>query len=588
MTSVINNLFFQGVQKKIIPRPKIRKKSYLNQLEPILVDIFLTRGVNSDEELKRGLVDLPSPDLLLGMESMLDHLVEVLQKQARLCIVADFDADGATSCCVAMLGLKMLGATQVNYVVPNRFEYGYGLTPEIVELVQQQHADYILTVDNGISSHDGVKAAHNAGMLVLVTDHHLPGETLPDAAAIVNPNQPNDEFPSKIIAGVGVIFYVLMALRARLRKINWFKDQNIPEPNLAQLLDLVALGTVADVVKMDQVNRILVYQGLLRIRSGSARPGIQALIDVAKRSMATLDSADLGFALGPRLNAAGRLDDMSLGIQCLLSENPALARDMAQQLDDLNRDRKDIEAQMKKEAMVLLQKMHQLDEKHLAAGVCLYDKYWHQGVIGILASRIKDRLHRPVVVFAPGDNGEIKGSARSIPDVHIRDVLAEVAAAHPAVLKKFGGHAMAAGLTLQMHDYPVFTLAFDEVVARHLNQVDLEQKIYTDGQLQAQQMTVEFVERLKNITTWGHDFPEPMFDGCFEVIQARVVGQQHLKWVLRFPESDQLVDAIAFFVDHAENWLGTRQIKTVYKLDINEYRGNRSVQLMLQYFEKLA
>ncbi len=588
MTSVINNLFFQGVQKKIIPRPKIRKKSYLNQLEPILVDIFLTRGVNSDEELKRGLVDLPSPDLLLGMESMLDHLVEVLQKQARLCIVADFDADGATSCCVAMLGLKMLGATQVNYVVPNRFEYGYGLTPEIVELVQQQHADYILTVDNGISSHDGVKAAHNAGMLVLVTDHHLPGETLPDAAAIVNPNQPNDEFPSKNIAGVGVIFYVLMALRARLRKINWFKDQNIPEPNLAQLLDLVALGTVADVVKMDQVNRILVYQGLLRIRSGSARPGIQALIDVAKRSMATLDSADLGFALGPRLNAAGRLDDMSLGIQCLLSENSALAKDMAQQLDDLNRDRKDIEAQMKKEAMVLLQKMHQLDEKHLAAGVCLYDKYWHQGVIGILASRIKDRLHRPVVVFAPGDNGEIKGSARSIPDVHIRDVLAEVAAAHPAVLKKFGGHAMAAGLTLQMHDYPVFTLAFDEVVARHLNQVDLEQKIYTDGQLQAQQMTVEFVERLKNITTWGHDFPEPMFDGCFEVIQARVVGQQHLKWVLRFPESDQLVDAIAFFVDHAENWLGTRQIKTVYKLDINEYRGNRSVQLMLQYFEKLA
>ncbi len=588
MTSVINNLFFQGVQKKIIPRPKIRKKSYLNQLEPILVDIFLTRGVNSDEELKRGLVDLPSPDLLLGMESMLDHLVEVLQKQARLCIVADFGADGATSCCVAMLGLKMLGATQVNYVVPNRFEYGYGLTPEIVELVQQQQADYILTVDNGISSHDGVKAAHNAGMLVLVTDHHLPGETLPDAAAIVNPNQPNDEFPSKNIAGVGVIFYVLMALRARLRKINWFKDQNIPEPNLAQLLDLVALGTVADVVKMDQVNRILVYQGLLRIRSGSARPGIQALIDVAKRSMATLDSADLGFALGPRLNAAGRLDDMSLGIQCLLSENPALARDMAQQLDDLNRDRKDIEAQMKKEAMVLLQKMHQLDEKHLAAGVCLYDKYWHQGVIGILASRIKDRLHRPVVVFAPGDNGEIKGSARSIPDVHIRDVLAEVAAAHPAVLKKFGGHAMAAGLTLQMHDYPVFTLAFDEVVARHLDQVDLEQKIYTDGQLQAQQMTVEFVERLKNITTWGHDFPEPMFDGCFEVIQARVVGQQHLKWVLRFPESDQLVDAIAFFVDHAENWLGTRQIKTVYKLDINEYRGNRSVQLMLQYFEKQA
>ncbi len=588
MTTVINNLFFQGVQKKIISRPKIRKKSYLTQLEPILVDIFLTRGVNNDEELKRSLADLPSPDALLGMESMLNHLVNVLQKQARLCIVADFDADGATSCCVALLGLKMLGAQQVSYVVPNRFEYGYGLTPEIVELVKQQQAEYILTVDNGISSHEGICAAHQAGISVLVTDHHLPGETLPDAEAIVNPNQPNDEFPSKNIAGVGVIFYVLMALRARLRKINWFTEQNIPEPNLAQLLDLVALGTVADVVKMDQINRILVYQGLLRIRSGHARPGIQALIEVAKRSVSTLDSSDLGFALGPRLNAAGRLDDMSLGIQCLLCERPELAHDMAQQLDDLNRDRKDIEAQMKKEAMLLLQKMHQLDEKHLSAGVCLYDKYWHQGVIGILASRIKDRLHRPVVVFAPGDNGEIKGSARSIPDVHIRDVLTEVAASHPAILKKFGGHAMAAGLTIQMHDYPVFALAFDDVVGRHLDQVDLEQKVYTDGQLQAPQITVEFAETLKNITTWGHDFPEPMFDGVFEVIQARIVGQQHLKWVLRFPKSDQLVDAIAFFVDQPESWLGTRQIQAVYKLDINEYRGNRSVQLMLQYFEKQA
>jgi len=326
----------------------------------------------------------------------------------------------------------------------------------------------------------------------------------------------------------------------------------------------------------------------LRIRSGHAHPGIKALIEIAGKQFSSIGASDLGFAIGPRLNAAGRMDDMSLGIQCLLTDDEHLAKDMAEQLDELNRDRKDVEAQMKDQAMSLLNEMQAFDEKHLPAGVCLFEKYWHQGVIGILASRIKDRLHRPVVAFASADNGEIKGSARSIPGVHIRDVLSEIAAAHPQILSKFGGHAMAAGMSIQMHDYPVFALAFDEVVARHLNNVDLEQKIYSDGQLSEKEITLEFTEYLNNAATWGQEFPEPVFDGVFDVIQCRIVGQQHLKFVLRFPMSDKLIDAIAFFVENSESWLGTRSIKAAYKLDVNEFRGNRSVQLMLQYIEKIT
>ena len=379
-----------------------------------------------------------------------------------------------------------------------------------------------------------------------------------------------------------------MALRSRLREQKWFEQQNIEQPNLAQLLDFVALGTVADVVALDQVNRVLVHQGLLRIRSGHAHPGIMALIEQAGKQFQSISASDIGFALGPRLNAAGRMDDMSLGIQCLLTDDLALAKEIAQQLDELNKDRKDIEAQMKNEAMSLLNEMNMLDEHHLPAGVCLFDKYWHQGVIGILASRIKERLHRPVVAFASADNGEIKGSARSIPGVHIRDVLSEIASSHPQILSKFGGHAMAAGMSIKMHDYPVFALAFDEVVAKHLDKVDLEQKIYSDGQLTEKEMTLEFTAQLNDAGTWGQEFPEPVFDGVFDVIQCRIVGQQHLKFVLRFPMSEQLIDAICFFVDKPENWLGTRSIKSAYKLDINEFRGNKTVQLMLNYIEKIT
>ncbi len=580
-------MYYQGVKKTIVSRPTGKKKSNLKELDPILNRIFSARGITENEQLERSLTNLPSPWLLSGMDVMIEHLILAIEEQQKITIVADFDADGATSCVVAMKGLELLGATNVSYVVPNRFEYGYGLTPEIVELVIQQQADVIITVDNGISSIEGVKTAKDANIKVLITDHHLPGDQLPDADAIVNPNMIDDEFPSGNIAGVGVIFYVLMALRNRLREIKWFETKKIQQPNLAQLLDFVALGTVADVVALDQVNRALVHQGLLRIRSGHAHPGINALIDIAKKQASSINSTDLGFALGPRLNAAGRMDDMSLGIQCLLTDDEILAKEIAEQLEQLNKDRKEVEAQMKNEAMSLLNDMQALDENHLSAGICLFEKYWHQGVIGILASRIKDRLHRPVVAFASADNGEIKGSARSIPGVHIRDVLSEIAVTHPKILSKFGGHAMAAGMSIKMHDYPVFALAFDEVVAKHLDAIDLEQKVFSDGQLSEKQITLDFAEVLQESGTWGQAFPEPVFDGVFDVIQCRIVGKQHLKFVLRFPLSELLFDAIAFFVEKPEQWLGTRSINAAYQLDINEFRGNRTVQLMLKYIEKI-
>ena len=581
-------MYYQGVKKTIVVRPVGKKRRQLGELHPLLERLFLARGITSEAELDRTLSKLPSPWLLSGMEDMVAHLITAIKEQQRISIVADFDADGATSCAVAIKGLQLLGAGPVQFVVPNRFEYGYGLTPEIVELVKLQNPDVIITVDNGISSVDGVKAAQNAGIKVLVTDHHLPGLELPPAEAIVNPNLVDDKFPSGALAGVGVMFYVLMALRSRLREQRWFESKQLAEPNLAQLLDYVALGTIADVVALDQINRILVHQGLLRIRTGRAHPGLNALIEVAGKNPQTLVASDLGFALGPRLNAAGRMDDMSLGIQCLLTDDPALAKDMALQLDELNNDRREVEGVMKHEAMAYLTEMKALDEQHLPAGVCLFDANWHQGVIGILASRIKDRLHRPVIAFAPAGQDLIKGSARSIPGVHIRDVLSDIAAAHPKLLSKFGGHAMAAGLSIKMHDYPPFALAFDEMVSKRLANIDLEQKILSDGELTEQEMTIEFADLLQNAATWGQEFPEPVFDGVFDVIQARIVGQRHLKLVLRKPGGDRVIDAIAFFMDQPEQWLGLRQIKAAYKLDINEFRGNRSVQFILQYLEKTA
>ena len=581
-------MYYQGIKKTIVTRVIDKNTRRLTGLHPIIERLFLARGITSDAELDRDLSKLPSPWLLSGMEAMVEHLIIAIQEQQRITIVADFDADGATSCAVAIKGLELLGAATVNFVVPNRFEYGYGLTPEIVELVKLQQPDVIITVDNGISSIEGVKAAQAAGIKVLVTDHHLPGAQLPSAEAIVNPNLMNDNFPSGAIAGVGVIFYVLLALRSRLRDRHWFSNNQRQEPNLGQLLDYVALGTVADVVALDQINRILVHQGLLRIRSERCHPGISALIAIAGKNPKSLLATDLGFAVAPRLNAAGRMDDMSLGIQCLLTDDPVLAKDIAGQLDALNNDRKKVEDVMKHEALSLLGEMKAIDEQHLLSGVCLFDSSWHQGVIGILASRIKDRLHRPVIAFAPAGKDLIKGSARSIPGIHIRDVLSDISASQPQLLSKFGGHAMAAGLSFSMHDYPVFALAFDKMVSKRLGDIDLEQKILSDGQLSEQDMTLEFADLVQNAATWGQNFPAPIFHGLFDVIQARIVGQRHLKLVLRKPNGDLLIDAIAFFMDQPEQWLGLRQIKAAYSLDINEFRGQRSVQFILQYLEKLV
>ncbi|GAW85988.1 single-stranded-DNA-specific exonuclease [Bathymodiolus platifrons methanotrophic gill symbiont] len=581
-------MHYFGITKKIVERPLLGRDAGVPEPNAVLKRIYLARGIKSDVDLQRGLAQLPSPWLLTGMEEMVIYLINAIEQQKKIVIVADFDADGATSCTVAMKGLKLLGADNVDFIVPNRFEYGYGLTPEIVELVKEKQADVLVTVDNGISSLSGVQAAKQAGIQVLVTDHHLPGDQLPDADAIVNPNLPNDEFPSRALAGVGVMFYVLMALRSRMREQGWFITRDIAEPNLAQLLDLVALGTIADVVALDQVNRILVHQGLLRIRSGKGHKGIKALVEIAGRNLHSLGSSDLGFAIGPRLNAAGRMDDMSVGIQCLLSNEEILAKKLAQQMDELNSDRREVEGQMKQEAMSLLKDMNVLDEQHLTAGVCIYNEDWHQGVIGILASRIKDRLNRPVIAFANAGDGEVKGSARSIPGVHIRDVLSDIAVAHPKVLQKFGGHAMAAGLSIQLHDYPVFMLAFDKAVEQRLVDVDLDQKVYTDGELTDAEMTIGFCELLKNAGPWGQEFPEPLFHGVFDVVQSRIVGQQHLKLVLRKQNDELLIDAIAFFVERPEYWLGIRQVNIAYKLDINEYKGQRSIQFIIDYIEKLA
>jgi single-stranded-DNA-specific exonuclease len=471
--------------------------------------------------------------------------------------------------------------------VPDRFNYGYGLTPEIVEVAMQWKPDLLVTVDNGISSIQGVAVAKEQGVQVLVTDHHLPGSVLPNADAIVNPNQPGDTFPSKNLAGVGVIFYVMMALRAKLRQQGWFESNKVEEPNLANLLDIVALGTVADVVPLDANNRIIVEQGLRRIRSGQCCEGISALLKMAGRNQGNIVASDLGFAVGPRLNAAGRLEDMSLGIECLLTDNTQTAMTLAGQLHQLNLERREIESDMRDQAMAALESLHfSTDEGEVPTGLCLFDEGWHQGVIGILASRIKEKFHRPVIAFAPAEgSNEIKGSARSIPGIHIRDVLDAVAAMHPGLIIKFVGHAMAAGLSLEKENFQSFARAFDEEVKRVSNEDLLQGVILSDGELSATDFQLELAEQLRNAGPWGQGFPEPVFDGEFQLVNKRILGEKHIKMVLRPPSSDQIVDAIAFnAVEHG--WDTDNEIiRVAYRLDVNEFRGQRSLQLMVEYME---
>ena len=556
-------------------------------ISPLLQRIYSGRSIKSASELELGLANLLPPSGLKGIEVATDLLVEALEKNQRFLIVSDFDADGATSCVVAIKALHLFGAQHVDYIVPNRFEYGYGLTPEIVELAKTRNPDLLITVDNGISSIDGVAAAQAAGIKVLVTDHHLPARETPAAEAIVNPNQHGCEFQSKCIAGVGVIFYTMLALRTRLREQDWFRQNDLPEPNMADLLDLVALGTVADVVPLDRNNRILVSEGLKRIRAGRARPGIAALLRIANRNPARLKASDLGFGLGPRLNAAGRLDDMATGIECLLAEQPEEAHELAMLLDGMNQDRKQIESDMRDQAFAHLSEI-ELSIEDIPAALSLFDPRWHQGVVGILASRVKEKYHRPVIAFADVSNGEaggeLKGSARSIPGFHIRDALDTVATNNPGLISKFGGHAMAAGLSLEKSKFEVFQKAFADEAARLLKPEQLQAILLSDGELEKESLSMATAQQLGDAGPWGQEFPEPMFDGRFNLIGQRKVGENHLKMVLSPLEENQFViDAIAFNVE-AIDWPAqtATEIEIAYRMDINEFRGNTTLQLMVE------
>jgi single-stranded-DNA-specific exonuclease len=480
--------------------------------------------------------------------------------------------------------LRSFGATQVQFLVPNRFAYGYGLTPELVVAAKEFSPDVIITVDNGIANHQGVEAAKALGICVIITDHHLPAETLPIADAIVNPNQRGDSFPSKNLAGVGVIFYVMLALRRQLNSEGWFEKKRIPEPNMSRFLDLVALGTVADLVQLDHNNRILVHQGLRRIRAGQCIPGIIALLELADRDFSRAVASDLGFAVAARLNAAGRLDDMSLGIECLLCDDSAQVRGHARTLNQLNEERKSIEKDMQTQALTALNKLNTQLQGELPKGLCLFDESWHQGVIGILASRIKDRFHRPVIVFAPGQEGEVKGSARSIAGLHIRDALALMDARYPQLIQKFGGHAMAAGLTLARQSLEPFIKAFDEIVSEQVTDAQLQQNLMSDGELHADEFSLEMASLLRDSGPWGQAFPEPLFDDTFRVLEQRIVGDKHLK--LRLGKDEKILDAMAFFVDTTE-WPNHRRetIRAAYRLDVNEYKGTRNIQLIIDYME---
>ena len=545
--------------------------------------ILAARGIMDEQQLNYALADLPRPNQLLGMECASALLVEALTSNWRIMIVADFDTDGATSCAVAIRGLRAMGAKDLNYIVPNRFIHGYGLTPALLEEIpEDKQPDLLITVDNGIASIAGVEVAQRRGMKVLITDHHLPGEKLPTAEAILNPNQRGDNFPSKNLAGVGVCFYMLLGLRQALRKIKWFDRAGLDEPNLMILMDLVALGTVADVVKLDQLNRTLVSLGLARIRSGRCSTGLEALIKISGRDTSILSSADMGFSIAPRLNAAGRLEDMGLGIEVLLADDFSQAFTMAKELDDINLQRREVEQAMQEDALSMLEAMT-FDAADAPLAYCLYDDRWHQGVVGLLASRIKDRQHRPVIVFAPGKAGEIKGSARSIPGVHIRDVLALVASRAPEILTHFGGHAMAAGVTISFTKLAEFEQHFLNAVEQTISEEDLNKELLSDGELTCSETTLALAEQLPMIAPWGQGFPEPLFHGTFVVDNIRTVGQQnnHLRLTLRLSDDRKLV-AMAFG-KICPDWLVVGcQVSLRYRLNVNEYREERQLQFLIE------
>ncbi|EAW8084967.1 single-stranded-DNA-specific exonuclease RecJ [Salmonella enterica] len=550
-------------------------------LPPLLRRLYASRGVRSARELERSVKGMLPWQQLSGIDNAVEILYNAFREGTRIIVVGDFDADGATSTALSVLGMRALGCDNISYLVPNRFEDGYGLSPEVVDQAKARGAQLIVTVDNGISSHAGVAHAKTLGIPVIVTDHHLPGDTLPDAEAIINPNLRDCEFPSKSLAGVGVAFYLMLALRTFLRDKGWFDERNIVPPNLAELLDLVALGTVADVVPLDANNRILTWQGLSRIRAGKCRPGIKALLEISNRDPQQLAASDLGFALGPRLNAAGRLDDMSVGVALLLCDNLGEARVLASELDALNQTRKEIEQGMQAEALILCEKLERSSET-LPGGLAMYHPEWHQGVVGILASRIKERFHRPVIAFAPAGDGTLKGSGRSIQGLHMRDALERLDTLYPDLMIKFGGHAMAAGLSLEEHKFGQFQQRFGELVTEWLDPALLQGEVIPDGPLSAAEMSMEVAQLLRDAGPWGQMFPEPLFDGRFRLLQQRLVGERHLKVMVEPVGGGPLLDGIAFNIDTTcwpDN--GVREVELAYKLDINEFRGNRSLQIII-------
>lgn len=572
--------------KKLIKRREILQGTPVSE-NPLLDRLYRARHIKNTQELDRTLKSMLNPNQLHGIDRAVDLLLGAYQQQQKIVIVGDFDADGATSTALSVLALRQLGFTDVEYLVPNRFEQGYGLSIPVAEMAIEKGVQLLMTVDNGVSSLEGVAFLKEKGVRVLVTDHHLPPDILPPADAIVNPNLSQCGFPSKSLAGVGVAFYLMLAVRAKFREVGIFTAET--QPNFTELLDLVALGTIADVVPLDQNNRILAHQGLMRIRAKRCRPGIIALSEVANRNLEQFSAGDLGFAIGPRLNAAGRLDNMSIGVELLLAEDMQQARQLALDLDQLNQARKEIEAGMKLEALEICRKLTALANE-LPTGIVLYQADWHQGVLGIVSSRIKDQYHRPVIAFAQDGEGVLKGSARSIEGLHMRDVLERIHSQYPDMILKFGGHAMAAGLSIREACFDDFQRIFNQTVTDWLDEERLQGVIWTDGELSANEFTLETAEQLKAAGPWGQAFPEPCFDGEFKILDQRAIGQNqnHLKMLVEPKQGGPLLDAIAFNIDtRLYPDLSIKQARLAYKLDVNEFRGNRSVQLLVDYIEPI-
>ena len=563
-------------------------------LHPLLRRIFENRNVQTPGELDYSLERLHPPAKLKGIEAATARLQKAIEAGQKILIVGDYDTDGATATTVALLGLRALGAGRVDYLAPSRFEYGYGLSPEIAEvaLLADEPADLVITVDNGISSIEGVARLRAAGVSVIVTDHHLAGAELPDADAIVNPNQPGCDFPSKALAGVGVMFYQLLSLRTALREAGHFDLAQFPEPNLANLLDLVALGTVADMVPLDYNNRILVAQGVARVRAGRCRPGIKALLEVAGKGGCDFDASDFGFIIGPRLNAAGRMDDISIGIECLLADNPDAALEHARQLDEINRARRQIEQSMHQQAARIVADISRRDADKKRFGWCLFDPEWHQGIVGLVANRIREKSNRPVIAFAPADGGWLRGSARSVTGLHIRDLLESISTRCPGVIEKFGGHAMAAGLTIAAENFEKFSDAFTYQVDAHFKDTPPAWEILTDGELAAEEFTMETAELVRAASPWGQHFPAPLFDGKFRVTDQRIVGQRHLKMTLapvNGRAANDNYDAIVFrYIEPDEDPPPLETITAAYQLRVNEFKGKRSLQLLVEHLQPSA